>query len=129
MTVAQIWKSTKFFIERSQGKALGSVIFRFSGPFTARDMYSSLSPDALRNIFELPTDTAQPAVHILDLSEVPYMDSRGLGMIVSNYVRCQRNGTRMIAAGVRPRVLELFQLTKVENLFPMIATVEEADRP
>jgi hypothetical protein len=38
MTVAQVWKSTKFAIERSQGKTPGTVIFRFSGPFTARDM-------------------------------------------------------------------------------------------
>ena len=34
---------------------------------------------------------------------------------------------RLIAAGVSPRVLELFTLTKVEAVFSMTATVEEAD--
>ena len=49
---AQIWKSSKFTIERNQGKVPGTVIFRLSGPFTARDMHASLSPSALRNTFE-----------------------------------------------------------------------------
>src|SRR6267154_1360720 len=52
MAVAQVWKSSKFTIERNQGKAPGTVIFRLSGPFTARDMHGALSPDALRNTFE-----------------------------------------------------------------------------
>jgi hypothetical protein len=33
----------------------------------------------------------------------------------------------MIAAGLSPRVLELFKLTKVDSVIPMTATVEEAD--
>jgi anti-anti-sigma factor len=64
---------------------------------------------------------------ILDLTDVPYMHSSGLGMIVRHYVRCQGKGVRLIAAGVSPRVLELFKLTKVEAVFSMTATVEEAD--
>jgi anti-anti-sigma factor len=128
MTVAQIWKSTKFTIERSNGKTPGTVIFRLSGPFTARDMHSSLSPIALRNTFELEPEAEDSAVHILDLTEVPYMDSAGLGMIVSHYVRCQGKGIRLFAAGVSPRVLQLLEMTKTENLFLRIATVEEIDR-
>ena len=129
MAVAQIWKSTNFTIECSPGKAPGTIIFRLAGPFTARDMYTCLSPDALRNTFESTPDSAQPTVHIFDLSKVPYMDSAGLGMMVSHHVRCQRHGIRLILAGVSPRVLQLFQLTNVGNLFSMVATVEETDRP
>jgi ABC-type transporter Mla MlaB component len=87
MTVAQVWKSSKFTIERNQGKAPGTVIFRLSGQFTARDMHGALSPDALRNTFE--SEEGGDALHILDLTEVPYMDSAGLGLIVSHYVRRQ----------------------------------------
>jgi hypothetical protein len=49
MATAQIWKSSKFTIERNEGKTTGTVIFRLTGPFTARDMHASLSPSALRN--------------------------------------------------------------------------------
>jgi anti-anti-sigma factor len=128
MAVAQVWKSSKFTIERHQGKTPGTVIFRLSGPFTARDMHGALSPDALRNTFESEEDNDPHVLHILDLKEVPYMDSAGLGLIVSHYVRCQGRGVRLVAAGVSPRVLQLLEMTKVDEFFPRIATVEEADR-
>jgi ABC-type transporter Mla MlaB component len=102
MAVAQVWKSSKFTIERNQGERPGTIIFRLSGPFTARDMHGALSPDALRNTFEAEEENdpqALPihALHILDLTEVPYMDSAGLGLIVSHYVRCQGRGVRLVA--------------------------------
>jgi anti-anti-sigma factor len=128
MTAAQVWKSTKFTIERRHGRAPGTVIFRLSGPFTARDMHGTLSPVALRNTFESEPETGNDTVHIIDLTEVPYMDSAGLGMIVSHYVRCQNKGIRLVAAGVCPRILQLLEMTKTENLFAKVDTVEEADR-
>lgn len=129
MTQAQIWKGTPFSIERKEGKAPGTLIFRLCGPFTARDMFGSLTPVALHNMLDFQSTPSEqpPAVNILDLTDVPYMDSTGLGMIVRHYVRCQGKGIRLIAAGVSPRVLELFKLTKVEAVFSMTATVEEAD--
>ena len=36
---AQIWRGATFTIERSQNPAADAVIFRFSGPFTARDIH------------------------------------------------------------------------------------------
>lgn len=123
---AQIWKGSTFTIERKQGPAADSVIFRFAGPFTARDMYSSLTPAALRNIFESDPPHHPPSINIFDLTEVPYMDSCGLGLLVGHFVRCQSKGIKLIAAGVTPRVLELFKTTRVDNLFPITATVDEA---
>lgn len=128
MAIAQVWKSTQFSIERHQGKTPGTVIFRLSGPFTARDMYSTLSPEALRNTFESEEGGDPQTLHILDLTEVPYMDSMGLGLMVSHYVRCQNRGVRLVMAGVSPRVLQLLEMTKVDGFFPRVATVEEADR-
>jgi anti-anti-sigma factor len=128
MTVTQVWRSTKFAIERSEGKAPGTVIFRLSGPFTARDMYGSLSPDELRNTFESEKDGVPDVLHILDLTEVPYVDSAGLGMLVSHCTRCHTRGVRLIAAGVSPRVVELLEMTKLDKFFPRVATAEEADR-
>lgn len=134
-THAQTWKSSSFSVERKQGKARGTVIFCLSGPFTARDMYSSLTPDSLRSIFDLQSgpDGAPPALNIalniLDLTDVPYMDSTGLGAVVSHYVHCCGKGVRMVAAGASPRVLELFRITKVDGIIPMTASVAEADTP
>jgi anti-anti-sigma factor len=128
MAVAQVWKSTKFAIERHQGKAPGTVIFRLTGPFTARDMYGALSPDVLRGTFEAEDDGAPQALHIIDLTEVPYVDSSGLGLMVSHYVRCQHRGVRLVVAGASARVVQLFELTHVDSFFPRVDTVDEADR-
>ncbi|HEV2173453.1 MAG TPA: STAS domain-containing protein, partial [Nitrospira sp.] len=81
----QVWKGSQFTVERAKNET-HCTVFRFSGPFTARDMYSSMSPEAIHDLFEsVPTDKRLP-VHIFDLTEVPYMDSMGLGMLASHYV-------------------------------------------
>ena len=128
MAVAQVWKSSKFAIERNQGRSPGTVVFRLSGPFTARDMHGALSPNELRNTFESEDGEDRHALHILDLTEVPYMDSAGLGLIVSHYVRCQGRAVRLVLAGVSPRVVQLLEMAKVDDFFPRVGTVEEADR-
>jgi anti-anti-sigma factor len=127
MTQAQIWKNSPFSIERKEGKAPGTVIFRLCGPFTARDMYGSLTPIDLQNMLDFQSAPEPPVLNILDLTEVPYIDSTGLGMIVRHYVRCQGKGVRVIAAGANARVLELFKLTKMEGVIPTSSKVDDVD--
>ena len=117
---AQIWKGASLTIDRAESETHGTV-FRFSGPFTAHGIYAALSPDALRNLFESPPRDGCPPVHIFDLTEVPYMDSLGLGMLASHYVRCQGNGIRLSITGVSPRVQELLKMTKMDTVLPIAA--------
>jgi anti-anti-sigma factor len=129
MTQAPISNRLPLTFERKESEVPGTVIFHFSGPFTAHAVFECQSSDAVSKMFDLqlmlPTGEA-PAVNIFDLTDVPYMDSSGLGMVIRHYVRCQDKGVRFIAAGVGPRVLELFRLTNVDAVIPMITTVEEA---
>jgi anti-anti-sigma factor len=129
MTQLQIPKRAQFSFERKEGNAPGTVIFRFRGPFTARDMFESLPPAALQNLldFQSVPDETQPMLNILDLTDVPYVDSSGLGMIVRHYVRCQGKGVPFVIAGSSQRVLELFKITKVDGILPLTASVEDAD--
>ena len=122
---AQIWKSSRFTIERSTTETQGTV-FRFCGPFTARDMYSKISPDAFRDILESVPGDEQPGAYIFDLTEVPYMDSHGLGTLVRQYVRYQSKEIRLSITGLSPRVQELFRLTKMESVLP-IAEIQKLD--
>jgi anti-anti-sigma factor len=122
-------KRAPFTFERIEGKTPGTVIFRFCGAFTAHSMFECLPPVALRNLLDFhstPNDQL-PKLNILDLTNVPYMDSTGMGMIVSHYVHCQGKGIQFVAAGSSPRVLELFRITKVDGVLPLVATVEEAE--
>ena len=105
-------------IDREQGKTPGTLILRLTGPLT------------LLNIFDLQSllRSAEPVpLTILDLSGVPYMDSAGMGVVVNFHVHCQNKGGRLVAAGVSPRILELFKITRVDKVIAMAATSEEAE--
>jgi anti-anti-sigma factor len=125
----QTWNSDPFSIERKQGKAPGTVILRFHGPFTMRDVYSNLPTMTLNKMLELePAPGEEPPVkNVLDLAECTYMDSSGLGIIVTHHVRCEKKGVKMIAAAMTPRVREVFHITKMDTVIPIAATVEEAE--
>lgn len=118
-TNAQVWQGAKFNVERAADETSGEVIFLFTGPFTARDMYGSMSPAAFREILHCATGTEAATAHILDLTCVPYIDSAGLGMVVDHFSQCQKAGIRMSVVGAGPRVIEQFRLTKIDTLFPV----------
>src|ERR1700730_5578242 len=63
---------------------------------------------------------------ILDFTGVPYLDSSGLGSLVSAYTSCQKSGRRVALTGVNQRVLKVFEITKVEPIFLMFPTVSDA---
>jgi anti-sigma B factor antagonist len=63
---------------------------------------------------------------VLDFTNVPYMDSSGLGSLVSAYVGRQKSGRRVALSGVNDRVLRLLEITRMESLFLIFATAEEA---
>ena len=65
--------------------------------------------------------------YILDLTDCPSVDSSGLGLVATQYVRCRRNGIKMIAVGASPRVREVMRITKMDSVIPMVATMEEAE--
>src|SRR5215472_6860259 len=63
---------------------------------------------------------------ILDLSGVPYLDSSGLGSLVSASTSCAKSGRRMALTGVNKRVMKVFEITKVEQIFLMFPTLSDA---
>src|ERR1700730_329316 len=54
---------------------------------------------------------------ILDFTGVPYLDSSGLGSLVSACTTCAKAGRRMALTGVNKRVLKVFELTTIEEIF------------
>ena len=129
MTQPPVSVNSPFSFERKEGKAPSTVIFHFRGPFTAREMFKSVAPVALQRLlnFQSVPDEQMPAVNILDLTDVPYVDSQGLGMIVRHYVHCQDRHIAFFIAGASARVLDLFKITKVDGFLPLVASVEAVD--
>jgi anti-anti-sigma factor len=54
---------------------------------------------------------------VLDLTDLQYMDSSGLGAIVAVYVSARRAKCSLRLANINQRVAELLRLTKLEGVF------------
>jgi anti-sigma B factor antagonist len=63
---------------------------------------------------------------ILDFSGVPYLDSSGLGSLVSACTSCIKAGRRIALTGVNSRVRRVFEITKVEQVLLMFPTLSDA---
>ena len=106
-----------FTLESVPGQAPGSRILRLTGPLTLSSLFE----------FQNTLRADPPALLILDLTAVPYMDAAGMGAIINYFVSCQRNGRKLIVAGVNGRVMDLFRITKVDGLLTLAPTVAEAE--
>jgi anti-sigma B factor antagonist len=86
-------------------------------------------PVTLQNSFDFQRDLTEhkPAVLILDMTESPYMDSAGLGLLMNYYVSAEKNGRRLLLAGTNQRIRALLEMTKVHLILKNYATAADAE--
>jgi anti-sigma B factor antagonist len=99
------------------GTVKGQAVLWFKGALT-RDN-DSLFLSAVRREDNFPT-------LVLDLTDVPYIDSTALGTLVSAYISRHRMGRQVALSGVSDQVSKTLRITKVESLFLLFATLEDA---
>lgn len=63
---------------------------------------------------------------IVDISEVPYVDSSGLGILVGSAGRVREAGGQFRIVGMQDSVRRLFRITEVDVVLELEETVEEA---
>jgi anti-anti-sigma factor len=52
---------------------------------------------------------------ILDFSKLEYMNSGGIGLLVTLLVRAQRGGGRLVATGLSEHYRQIFSLTRLDE--------------
>ena len=62
---------------------------------------------------------------VLDLETVSFLDSTGLGAIVSSLKRLDSNGI-MVICNVGEMVMDVFRLTRMDRVFPIVRSLDEA---
>lgn len=82
----------------------------------------------LGNFFQFQSELRkeESPLTVIDLAKVPYMDSTGMGELVNYYVHCQRAGNKLIISGANDRVMELFRITRIDSVLPLVPTLKEA---
>ena len=63
---------------------------------------------------------------IIDLSHTLFIDSAGLGSLVSLLKTSSQKGIRLALAGLTPQVRQIFELTRLYKLFDIFDSVVQA---
>jgi len=65
---------------------------------------------------------------IVDLQNIDYIDSAGLGALAAAYTSCKRRGMRLVLVRVFGRNRELLMVTRLLTVFDVYDTTLEAER-
>jgi anti-sigma B factor antagonist len=104
-------------IEDIPGPKDGQRILRLSGPLviaTLFDFQAKVRADNSRSL-------------IIDFTNVPYVDSAGIGSLVGAYVTHQKDARSLALVGVSDRIHNALQVTRVEHFFRFFNTLSEAE--
>ena len=97
----------------------GVCVLRLKGRFmTGSHAEVALAKDQLR----------EPGIAnaVVDLGEVPYIDSTGLAFLVELYKILQVRGGQLVLARANARVREVLALTRIAELIPAFESEESA---
>jgi anti-anti-sigma factor len=111
-------KTEQLTIESMSGSQEGTRIIRLSGPFTLQGVID------FQSIFR----TGNYPVTLIDLSEVPYMDSAALGAIISVHTSSQTHRREYALTGVAQRLRTIIEIAGVGDIlitFPSLAEAEQ----
>lgn len=56
---------------------------------------------------------------VLDFGNLDYMNSTGIGLLVTTLVRAQRDGVALTACGLSSHYREIFSLTRLDEAIPV----------
>ena len=111
-------QTEKLQVETRASASEEVVIIRMAGSLTLGSCYEA--QDLLR---------ANPdKCLIVDLADVRFVDSSGIGCLVNGYIAHHMAGGRMVLAGVNKRLRETLEETRVIQFFTIYATQAEAER-
>ena len=63
---------------------------------------------------------------VLDITTLEYVDSSGIGMLVSCLTNVRKAGGELKLAGANPRIRRIFAMTGVDTMMPMFDTLAAA---
>lgn len=105
-------------IEDQPGANPGHRILRLHGALVLTTMFE----------FQSTVRADKSQALIIDFSDVPYVDSAGIGALVGGYVSRQHSGRILSLVGVSDRVHNALKVTHVEQFFQFFDSVEAAEQ-
>jgi anti-sigma B factor antagonist len=85
-----------------------------------------LGLDSVPEFLKTVRGASEPVV-ILDFSDVPFIDSAGVGSLVQTYASFKKAQRQLALAHMNERVASVLEITKVRRLFAEFPSVAEAE--
>ncbi len=79
----------------------------------------------LRAVLDRVLDAGAASL-IVDLSGTTFIDSTALGVLIGAWKRTQNEGRTMSVVASDPRILRVFEITGLTDLFPLHGSLDEA---
>lgn len=67
-----------------------------------------------------------PNKYLMSLSELEYVNSTGLNLIIGMFTQARNSGGELVIGGISPKVKKLMIMTKLDSIFKIYDSVEEA---
>ena len=106
----------KLLITRNGNESAVPQVLHLAGP-----LVMATTADFQQQLRAEPAQTV-----ILDFTEVPFIDSAGLGAAISIFLHFKKSGRKLAVSGMNEKCRALLKMTNVEQLFPMFDSVESA---
>ena len=75
---------------------------------------NGFAENALMDAYAQASDEGTEAI-IFNFEELDYLNSSGIGLLVTLLIRAQRQGQKLMACGLTDHYQEIFQLTKLDE--------------
>lgn len=95
-----------------------------AGLLRIRGEITGQSEDALMDAYAEASEGTRSIV--LDFSGLEYMNSGGIGLLVTLLVRAQRGGRKLLATGLSEHYREILSLTRLDEAIGIHGTEAEA---
>lgn len=64
--------------------------------------------------------------YLMDLAELEYVNSTGLNLVIGMFTQARNAGGELVIGGISPKVKKLMVMTKLDSIFKIYDSVEEA---
>jgi anti-anti-sigma factor len=109
--------------------AISTAVRSIDGGIVVIDVSGQLTGQADKQLsaaYESAASTPAPVV-ALNLADLDYMNSSGIGVLVTLLIRAQRGKRRLAAYGLSEHYREIFRLTRLDEAFEIFD--DEAELP
>jgi anti-sigma B factor antagonist len=101
----------------SSGARDGQKIMRLKGPLSIHTIFD----------FQTAVRLETSPMLIVDFSDVPFIDSSGLGALVGAQLAAQRSNRKLALTAMNPQIKALLNMTNVSHFFCAYASIQDAE--